>query len=136
MLIEAGIDTPPHDVTEVVGSGDPEYSCFDPRYHWEDFRVHYRSYAEARAGRDPAFKLGHVIATVHDPPGVGENLRDHPETAIVCHLRPGARIPPKLKRAGFLGLRYSSGHPTCAPGVTVTLSVRPETIALTADEGA
>jgi len=313
LLIEAGIDTPPHGVPDVIGSGDPEYSYFDPRYHWEDFRVHYRSYEEARSGRDPALKLeqgkvlgggssingqiafrglphdydewaalglrgwayadvlpyfrklerdvdfphdghgrdgpipirrlfpdswpgfttacleslraegyryfddgngdsgdgclpmpmsnqydrrvsaaigylgsavrrrsnlriqcktrvlrllfeggravsveaecdgrleifhgrdiivsagalsspailmrsgigpaGHLaehgIAVIRDLPGVGENLREHPETAIVCHLHPAARIGAGLKRAWFLGLRYSSGHADCTPG--------------------
>ncbi|AML50423.1 GMC family oxidoreductase [Falsihalocynthiibacter arcticus] len=38
-LIEAGPDTPPDDVPEVIADSYPGLSYFDPKYHWSTLRV-------------------------------------------------------------------------------------------------
>ena len=43
LVIEAGPDTPPGDVPEVIADSYPGLSYFDPSYHWQDLRVHARS---------------------------------------------------------------------------------------------
>lgn len=42
-LLEAGPDTPPDDVPEVIADSYPGLSYFDPRYHWTRLRVFTRS---------------------------------------------------------------------------------------------
>jgi len=77
-----------------------------------------------RSGIGPGGHLQEMsLETVADLPGVGQNLQDHPETALVGHLKPEARIRPGLKRAWFLGMRYSSGHPGCAEGDMFALPI-------------
>ncbi|MEZ5925039.1 MAG: GMC family oxidoreductase N-terminal domain-containing protein [Hyphomicrobiaceae bacterium] len=70
-----------------------------------------------RAGIGPA---GHLkergIAVVHDLPGVGENLMDHPHIGCGTHLKPAGRLPRHQRRHIFFALRYSSGHPDCTVG--------------------
>ncbi len=72
-----------------------------------------------RSGVGPGGHLrGMAVEVVADLPGVGQNLQDHPETALVGHLKPEARIRPDLERVWFLGMRYSSRivpRATCSP---------------------
>src|SRR5262249_34942953 len=42
-LFEAGPDTPPDAVPEVIADSYPGLSYFDPRYHWTELRVYNRS---------------------------------------------------------------------------------------------
>ena len=42
-LVEAGDDTPPEDVPDVILDSYPEFAYFDPRFHWPDLRVFNRS---------------------------------------------------------------------------------------------
>ncbi|GLS34639.1 glucose dehydrogenase [Mesorhizobium tianshanense] len=42
-LFEAGPDTPPDDVPEVIADSYPGLSYFDPKYHWTELRVFNRS---------------------------------------------------------------------------------------------
>jgi 5-(hydroxymethyl)furfural/furfural oxidase len=42
-VIEAGPDTPPGNVPEVIADSYPGLSYFDPRFHWQDLRVYTRS---------------------------------------------------------------------------------------------
>lgn len=42
-LFEAGPDTPPDDVPDVIQDSYPGLSYFDPRFHWTDLRVYTRS---------------------------------------------------------------------------------------------
>lgn len=43
VLIEAGPDTPPGNVPDVIADSYPGLAYFDPRFHWPDLRVHTRS---------------------------------------------------------------------------------------------
>ncbi|MBS0559826.1 MAG: GMC family oxidoreductase N-terminal domain-containing protein [Proteobacteria bacterium] len=42
-LFEAGPDTPPDAVPDIIADSYPGLSYFDPRYHWTELRVHTRS---------------------------------------------------------------------------------------------
>ncbi|OBZ94766.1 hypothetical protein ADU59_13105 [Pararhizobium polonicum] len=42
-LFEAGPDTPPDDVPDVIADSYPGLSYFDPRFHWTNLRVYNRS---------------------------------------------------------------------------------------------
>lgn len=42
-LIEAGPDTPPGNIPEVIADSYPGLAYFDPRFHWPDLRVYTRS---------------------------------------------------------------------------------------------
>ncbi|MBN9046329.1 MAG: GMC family oxidoreductase N-terminal domain-containing protein [Rhizobiales bacterium] len=42
-LFEAGPDTPPDEVPEIIADSYPGLSYFDPRYHWTGLRVYNRS---------------------------------------------------------------------------------------------
>ncbi|MER8826490.1 GMC family oxidoreductase N-terminal domain-containing protein [Mesorhizobium sp. M0938] len=42
-LFEAGPDTPPDDVPDVIADSYPGLSYFDPKYHWTELRVFNRS---------------------------------------------------------------------------------------------
>lgn len=70
-----------------------------------------------RAGLGPA---GHLkergIGVVHDLPGVGENLMDHPHIGCGAHLKPMGRLPAHQRRHIFFALRFSSGFEGCTPG--------------------
>ena len=46
LLIEAGPDTPPEDVPEVISSSYTGFSYFDPRYHWTELRIFHESLSE------------------------------------------------------------------------------------------
>ncbi len=63
-----------------------------------------------RAGIGPA---GHLkdrgITVVHDLPGVGENLMDHPHIGCGVHLKPAGRLPPRQRRHIYFALRYLLG---------------------------
>ena len=39
-LFEAGPDTPPDDVPDVIADSYPGLSYFDPRFHWTELKVH------------------------------------------------------------------------------------------------
>lgn len=42
-LVEAGPDTPPGNVPDVIADSYPGLAYFDPRFHWPDLRVYTRS---------------------------------------------------------------------------------------------
>jgi 5-(hydroxymethyl)furfural/furfural oxidase len=42
-LVEAGPDTPPGNVPDVIADSYPGLAYFDPRFHWRDLRVYTRS---------------------------------------------------------------------------------------------
>ncbi|MFE3838763.1 GMC family oxidoreductase [Pseudogemmobacter sonorensis] len=48
-LLEAGPDTPPDDVPDVISDSYPGLSYFDPKYHWSKLRVYARN---ARSNSD------------------------------------------------------------------------------------
>jgi 5-(hydroxymethyl)furfural/furfural oxidase len=55
------------------------------------------------------------IAPVHELPGVGANLQEHPGVSLSAFLAPAARLDGRTLRHIHLGLRWSSGEPGCAP---------------------
>lgn len=62
-----------------------------------------------RAGIGPAADLRACrIAPVHDLPGVGANLREHPSLALSSWLRPAARMGESPRRHAHIALRYTS----------------------------
>lgn len=62
-----------------------------------------------RAGIGPATVLAeHGIAPIAVREGVGKNLRDHPGTHLCALVRPGSRMPPRLKKSGHVALRFTS----------------------------
>lgn len=70
-----------------------------------------------RAGIGPAGHLKEMgLAVVHDSPGVGENLMDHPHISVGTFMIPQARLSAGQRRHIFLGLRYSSGVDGGTPG--------------------
>lgn len=69
-----------------------------------------------RSGIGPSEQLvKHGIAVMHDLPGVGTNLQNHPELTVTTYL-PKEAIQPS-DNACFLQnwLRFSSHYPGCAP---------------------
>ncbi len=46
LLIEAGPDTPPDEVPEIIADSYPSLAYFDPRYHWSALRVCHEAYSE------------------------------------------------------------------------------------------
>ena len=63
-----------------------------------------------RAGIGPAAELkAQGIEVVHDLPGVGKRLMDHPAVAIAAFIKPEARINGLTRRHLMLGVRMSSG---------------------------
>ena len=63
-----------------------------------------------RAGIGPALTLQDLgIPVVHNLPGVGQRLMDHPSVALAAFLAPHARMTEMTRRHIFVGLRYSSG---------------------------
>ncbi len=46
LLIEAGPDTPPDEVPEIIADSYPSLAYFDPRYHWSALRVGHEAYVE------------------------------------------------------------------------------------------
>ncbi len=70
-----------------------------------------------RSGIGPGHHLRqHGIDVIADRPGVGQGLQDHPTVTLVSHIQRSWRMPATMRRHIHLGLRYSSGHPDCAPG--------------------
>ena len=70
-----------------------------------------------RAGIGPARHLQERgIAVVHDLPGVGENLMDHPHISCGAHLQPAGRLPGHMRRHIFFALRFSSDLAGCTQG--------------------
>ncbi|SFZ80710.1 5-(hydroxymethyl)furfural/furfural oxidase [Devosia enhydra] len=63
-----------------------------------------------RAGIGPAAELrAQGIEVLHDLPGVGKRLMDHPAVAIAAFIKPEARINGLTRRHLMLGVRMSSG---------------------------
>mgnify|MGYP000878041767 CR=1 FL=1 len=70
-----------------------------------------------RAGIGPAAHLkSRGVAVLHDLPGVGRNLMEHPTIAMAAHLARGARQPRSMGRHILIGWRYSSKRPGGTPG--------------------
>ncbi len=70
-----------------------------------------------RAGIGPAAHLrDHGIAVLHNLPGVGQGLMDHPSIALSSFVRKGARADARTRRHILLGLRYSSAMEGIPPG--------------------
>jgi 5-(hydroxymethyl)furfural/furfural oxidase len=77
-----------------------------------------------RAGIGPGAEITkHGIAVLHELPGVGRNLMEHPTVALGAHLRRGARQPRRMGRHIMLGWRYSSGVEGCTPGDMHVLAI-------------
>ncbi|MBM3487789.1 MAG: FAD-binding protein [Alphaproteobacteria bacterium] len=69
-----------------------------------------------RSGLGPAAALGALgIPVVADLAGVGRNLQDHPSVALGAFLRRAARQPERLRAAGNLAIRYTSGLADLGP---------------------
>lgn len=63
-----------------------------------------------RAGIGPGEDLQRLgIPVVAHLPGVGKNLRDHPTLTFCQYLPRSLRLPPRVRRASVVCVRYSSG---------------------------
>lgn len=61
------------------------------------------------SGVGPADQLGALgIPVVHDSPGVGQNLRDHPTVTVRWHCKDDYPIPPEGVGAQKVALRYTA----------------------------
>ncbi|MBB3896765.1 GMC family oxidoreductase [Roseococcus suduntuyensis] len=70
-----------------------------------------------RAGIGPATHLrDHGISVLHNLPGVGQGLMDHPSIALSSFVRKAARVDERTRRHILLGLRYSSAMEGIPPG--------------------
>jgi 5-(hydroxymethyl)furfural/furfural oxidase len=70
-----------------------------------------------RSGVGPARQLAELgVSVVHDLPGVGQNLHEHPTTAISAYLEPDARMTGEGGRHILIQARFTSGHPGCPAG--------------------
>jgi len=68
-----------------------------------------------RSGIGPAAMLQAAgIAPIHDLPGVGQNLQDHPSVALAMMLKRHARQSPSIRAGGNVALRWSSQVADCA----------------------
>ncbi len=68
-----------------------------------------------RTGIGPAPQLAALgIEVLHDLPGVGENLRDHPGVGILAYVTSDARVD-MASRPLQISFRYSSNHQDCPP---------------------
>jgi 5-(hydroxymethyl)furfural/furfural oxidase len=66
-----------------------------------------------RSGVGPAASLARAgIDCLHDLPGVGENLQEHPSISLSAFIKPSMRLGKSTRRHIHLGMRYSSGHAT------------------------
>jgi 5-(hydroxymethyl)furfural/furfural oxidase len=66
-----------------------------------------------RGGIGPAQNLKSLgIEVLHDLPGVGENLRDHPGVGILAYVTSAARVD-MASRPLQISFRYSSNHADC-----------------------
>jgi 5-(hydroxymethyl)furfural/furfural oxidase len=69
-----------------------------------------------RSGIGPGRRLArHGIDVMHDLPGVGANLQNHPYVTLVTYLSKGAIQPADNRSFLQNWLRYSSNHPGCDP---------------------
>jgi len=69
-----------------------------------------------RAGIGPAATLQEAgIEPLHDLPGVGQNLQEHPSIAMSSWIRPGFRMGQIPRRHVQAALRFSSGQQDCGP---------------------
>ncbi|WP_449415489.1 GMC family oxidoreductase [Ochrobactrum teleogrylli] len=70
-----------------------------------------------RSGIGPAPHLADCgITTLHDLPGVGQNLMEHPSAGLVPFLKPSARQKGAPDYHIPIGYRFSSGLEGCPPG--------------------
>lgn len=60
-LVEAGEDTPPEDVPDVILDSYPGFAYFDPRFHWPDLRVFNRSPDDDPCVRASRFEQARVM---------------------------------------------------------------------------
>lgn len=68
-----------------------------------------------KSGIGPASHLSDSgVEPMHDLPGVGSNLQDHPTTSVIAYKAPYARR--KVNRHNFVNLVYSSGLPKVPSG--------------------
>lgn len=69
-----------------------------------------------RSGIGPSDVLKEAgIEPVHDLPGVGQGLKNHPKIEIAFHLPDRSRQKASLRTIGQACLRYSSNYPDCQP---------------------
>lgn len=69
-----------------------------------------------RAGIGPIAALKEArVEPLHDLPGVGQNLQEHPSIAMSSWIRPGFRMGETPRRHVQAALRFSSGHENCGP---------------------
>lgn len=61
LLIEAGPDTPPGKVPEIIYDSYPSLAYFDPRYHWRDLRVCHEAYREGTPLKPRKFEQAKVM---------------------------------------------------------------------------
>ncbi len=65
-----------------------------------------------RSGVGPAADIARVgVPVVHDLPGVGGNLQEHPAITVSAWIAPRARRGKGERRHGYAYLRYTSGVP-------------------------
>jgi len=70
-----------------------------------------------RSGIGSAAELSALgIEVVHNLPGVGKHLMEHPGVNFGVTMRQGARLPADMRRPFYAGLRYSSGLEGCPNG--------------------
>ena len=70
-----------------------------------------------RAGIGPAGHLREMgVEVLHNLPGVGQGLMDHPSVSLSSYLRKSARVDERTRRHILVGLRYSSGLDGIPPG--------------------
>lgn len=70
-----------------------------------------------RSGIGPAAHLADCgIDTLHNLPGVGQNLMEHPSAGLVPYLKPAARQHGIPEYHIPIGYRFSSGLEGCPPG--------------------
>lgn len=69
-----------------------------------------------RAGIGPAAVLSqHGIPPRAIREGVGKNLRDHPGTHLCAFVKPHARMPKRLKKAGHIAIRFTATSASALP---------------------
>ncbi|CAH1663119.1 MULTISPECIES: GMC family oxidoreductase N-terminal domain-containing protein [unclassified Chelatococcus] len=65
-----------------------------------------------RAGIGPAADLRAIsVPVIHDLPGVGANLQEHPSMSMSAWIKPGARMGETPRRHVQMALRYTSDLP-------------------------
>lgn len=70
-----------------------------------------------RAGIGPAGHLRDIgVPVLHDLPGVGQGLMDHPAVAISAFVKPFARMNYFTRRHHLVGLRFTSGMENARQG--------------------